>query len=227
MITPVPRFLYPLLWFLLMISLSLLWSSPFLTAVFTLLWAMTVDLQQAETQQAFYRQCIVSCVWGSRCGSSGPVFACFCLSWQSLWTAGPSHEQDGTVGDGALLARLGGFNQPNRCGKSWPVFYWDLWWERCLWVKDLLQWDGPVRLSGQSEVDGERLSTPTVPSTGPDMLRAVLFSSLEPTGEIKGIYPANKQIFIEYLLCARHHYRAVCSIANKTDKISAFMKLAF
>lgn len=76
-------------------------------------------------------------------------------------------------------------------------------------------------------MDRERLSTPTVPSTGPDTLRAVLFSSLEPTWEIKGLYPAIKQVFIEYLLCARHHCRAVFSTANKTGKISAFMKLAF
>lgn len=43
----------------------------------------------------------------------------------------------------------------------------------------------------------------------------------------QGHLPAVKQIFIEYLLCARHHYRNMDFIANKTDKILAFIELAF
>lgn len=34
--------------------------------------------------------------------------ACFCPREQRLWTVGLSDEQDGTIGDGALLAKLVG-----------------------------------------------------------------------------------------------------------------------
>lgn len=200
-------------------------SSPFLIAVFILLWAMKFDLWQAETQQAFCRKYIISCVGGSQFGCSRILFACFWVGkGYGLWAL-----QMSKMAILAMVPLIQGWEkvQPaHQCGNSWPMFYWDLGWEHCALGKDLLQGDGPIGLSGSLRYTGRG-------SQQPPSLRPVLTFWEQcyclPGGYMgnQGIYPAVKRIFIEYLLCAWHHYRNMDSIANKTDKISAFIELAF
>lgn len=115
---------------------------------------------------------------GSQFGFSSAILACFYPRQPRI--EGPSGEQDDTVDTGVLLVKLTVLTAWQG-GNSWPVFYWDLWWRHCLWAKDLQPRYGVSACPDSLRCADKSLPKNTGPLNGPDSLRAVLFSSVEPT----------------------------------------------